>query len=73
MSQRVVPASYAGAVTVKNPMNDEAVTLHVWQNILTGNMVAIDNMQLNAGCNSITDPYTGELLTFHDTFTGLPK
>lgn len=68
------PAVYVDDVTVKHPETGEEHVLHVWMNPETKLLVAVDNMELPAGRNSILDPYDQKtVLFFHDTFTGLPK
>jgi len=67
---RVVKAEYVDSI----PVPDSEDMLHIWKNPESGNLVAIDNMNIPAERNSIIDPYDeGVRLVFHDTFSGLPK
>ena len=68
-----VKGVYIGPATFRDTNGEEA-ELDVWQNPETGNYVAIDMMERDAGTNSIPDPYTpGVRIVFEDTFSGLPK
>ena len=49
-------------------------TLAVWRNPETGQLFAVDNMEIDASRNHANDPYVdGVALVFEDTFSGLPK
>lgn len=70
---RFVKGVYVTDVDVRLPNGDTA-TLHVWQNPETGNLVAVDNLEIPSGRNYVADPYAdGVGIVFADTFTGLPK
>lgn len=58
---------------VKVIVNGEEHTLHVWRNPETGQVFAVDNMEVPANRRFVPDPYRdGVGVMFHDTFTGLP-
>ncbi len=67
-----VKGEYIDAVTVT--VRGEEHALHVWRNPETGNVFAVDNLEVPANRNSVPDPYQdGVRIVFEDTFTGLPK
>lgn len=69
---KFVKAEYIDDVQVE--VDGKTRTLHVWRNPETGNLVAVDNMDVRADRKYVNDPYTdGVGLVFEDTFTGLPK
>lgn len=71
---RFVKGIHIDDVVVKPTGAAEPVTLHVWQNPETGQLVAVDNLELPADRNYVLDPYQdGVAIVFADTFTGLPK
>lgn len=69
---RYVKGVYVGETEVTVP-GGENHTLHVWRNPETGNVFAVDNMEVKAGDNFVVDPYDENVrIVFADTFTGLP-
>lgn len=71
---RLVLGDYLGSVDFKSPEMPEPIELHVWQNSETGQIFAIDNLELPTHINSVQDPYNPNMrVVFEDTFTGLPK
>jgi hypothetical protein len=71
---RYVKGHYVADVQIQHPVTGANVTLHVWMNPETKQLMALDNMEVDVHRNYAHDPYQPDVgIVFEDTFTGLPK